>query len=158
MYYGCLFYWTRVKGDFGLGQIDRMWHAENRHFQVGRALLRHCDVIRWLIFMILASMERLETLPYIMVQRTILWACQFHIHRAGGANHPLRKTYKKRLRKTNTDVKKGLLFQHTVILPKVILCIVAICFFCLFVFCLFVFFVSDSNILNFRLEEPYDCL
>ena len=23
MYYSCLFYWTRAKGDFGLGQVDR---------------------------------------------------------------------------------------------------------------------------------------
>ena len=34
-----------------------LYFAENWHFQVGHALLRHCDIIRWLIFMILVSME-----------------------------------------------------------------------------------------------------
>ena len=34
-----------------------IYFAENLHFQVGHLLLRHCDVIRWPIFMILVSME-----------------------------------------------------------------------------------------------------
>ena len=35
-----------------------LYFAENRHFQVGHALLRHCDIKRSPIFMILVSMER----------------------------------------------------------------------------------------------------
>ena len=35
-----------------------LYFAENRHSQVGHALLRHCDVIRWPTFMILVSIER----------------------------------------------------------------------------------------------------
>ena len=46
--------WNFVKEKINFG----LYFAVNQHFQVGHALLRHCDVIRWLIFMILVSMER----------------------------------------------------------------------------------------------------
>ena len=39
------------------------YFAENLHYQVGHVLLHHCDVIRWLIFMILVSMERGDPTP-----------------------------------------------------------------------------------------------
>ena len=41
-----------------------VYFAENRHFQVGHVLLRHCDVMRWPIFIILVSMERRDPTLY----------------------------------------------------------------------------------------------
>ena len=41
-----------------------LYFAENQHFQVDHALLRHCDVIHWPIFMILASIERRDLTLY----------------------------------------------------------------------------------------------
>ena len=46
--------WTFISDKIIFG----LYFAENRHFQVGHVLLRHCDVIQGPIFMILVSMER----------------------------------------------------------------------------------------------------
>ena len=57
-------------------------------------LLRHCDVIRWLIFMILLSMERGD-LPYTVVPNN--YTLGMSISKSEGGGMTLRKTcYKKK--------------------------------------------------------------
>ena len=46
-----------------------LYFAENRHFQVGHVLLRHCDVICWPIFMILVSMVREDPTLYYLTKQ-----------------------------------------------------------------------------------------
>ena len=80
-----------------------LYFAENRHFQIGHTLLRHCDVIRWLIFTILVSMERKDPTLYYCTKQ--LYFGHVNLKFTGGGNHPLRMTcYKKRLRKTRVKI------------------------------------------------------
>ena len=79
---------AKKKINFGL------YFAENQHFLVGHTLLRHCDVIRWPIFMILVSTERKDPSLILWYQTTVLWAYQFQIH-GGVVITPLGRSTKK---------------------------------------------------------------
>ena len=71
-----------------------LYFTENRHFQVGHVLLRHCDVIRRLIFMILVSMERRAPTPYYGTKQLYFGVSILSLQ--GVVTIPLRKTcYKK---------------------------------------------------------------
>ena len=51
--------------------------GENRHFRVSHVSLRHCDVIRWPIFMILVSVERGSTVvPKNYTLGVSIWSSQ----------------------------------------------------------------------------------
>ena len=69
--------------------IFGLYLAENRHFQVGHVLLRHCDVIRLTDFHDFSINGKRRSYPMLWYQTTrgpILWAYQFQHH--GGGNHP----------------------------------------------------------------------
>ena len=79
----------RKKINFGL------YFAENRHFQVGHDLLRHCDVIRWPIFIILVSMGRRDPILYYGTIKLHFGRVNFKIRGCG--NHPFgRRVIKKK--------------------------------------------------------------
>ena len=66
---------------------------------------RHCDVIRWPIFMILVSMEKRDPVPWY--QTIIIWARRFQVHKGGG-NIPL----------VNHVTKKGLVGRGLMLIEK----------------------------------------
>ena len=77
----------RKKINFGL------YFAENRHFQVGNVSFRHCDVICWLIFMILLSMGRSE--PNLYYGTKQLYFERVNFKSTGGGNPPQEDVLKK---------------------------------------------------------------
>ena len=64
-----------------------LYFAENRHFQLGHALLRHCDIIHWPIFMIFVSMERGDPTLYYGTKQLYFGRVNFKFTRGG--NNPL---------------------------------------------------------------------
>ena len=56
-----------------------LYLTENWHFQVGHVLLRHCDVKRWSIFMILVSMERGDPILYYGTKQLYFGCVNFAI-------------------------------------------------------------------------------
>ena len=79
-----------------------LYFAENLHFQVGPVLLSHCDVIRWLIFMILVSMERGDPTLYYGTNQLYFGHVNFKV--TGDGNHPQEDVLRKRLRKTRVKI------------------------------------------------------
>ena len=65
---------NKTKINFGL------YFPENRHFQVGHALLRHCDVVLIDFHDFVINRKRRPN-PLPWYQTTILWAVNFNITR-----------------------------------------------------------------------------
>ena len=80
-----------------------IYNAENRHFQVGHTLLRHCDVISRPIFMILVSMERKDPTLYYGTKQLYFGCVNFKF--TGVVTTPLgrRVTKKKKKKKAQED-------------------------------------------------------
>ena len=76
-----------------------LYFAENQHFQVGHVLLRKCDITRWLILMILVSIERRDPTLYYDTKQ-LYFGC-VNVKFTGGGR---RVTKKKMLRKTRVKV------------------------------------------------------
>ena len=64
MYYSCLFYWTRVKGDFGLGQADR--NKPEKLLASGMAILEH----KMIFFSILYNNDTNLIILYTLVSQS----------------------------------------------------------------------------------------
>ena len=76
--------------------------TENPLFESDHVWKRHCDVIRWPIFMILVSMERRDPTLYHGTKQSYFGSVNFKF--IGGGNHPLGKPcYKKRLGRTRVN-------------------------------------------------------
>ena len=78
--------------------------AENQHSQVHHVLLHHYDVIRWLIFMILVSMERRDTALCYGTKQLYFGVINFKFTGGHPPPPPRKMCYKKRLRKMRVNV------------------------------------------------------
>ena len=88
-------------------------------FWVRTCWKRHCDVIRWPIFMILVSMERGDPTLYYGTKQSYFGPVNFKFIRGGGNHPPLGKPcYKKRLGRTRVNVEVPLI-TVTVELPLI---------------------------------------
>ena len=82
--------------------------TENPIFESGHVWKRHCDVIRWSIFMILVSMERGDPTLYHGTKQSHFGPVNFKFIR-GVVTTPLGKPcYKKRLGRTRVNTTKVL--------------------------------------------------